>query len=66
MTASRIEAGLTVPLGYVGLTDSRTIAIEYDEFGDRRLAASIAAAEAAVDDLVDTLSGTGGGVAPAA
>lgn len=50
-----VEAGLTVPLGYVGLTDHRTIAIEYDEFGDDRLAASIAAAEAAVDALVDTL-----------
>lgn len=50
-----VEAGLTVPLRYIGLTDSRTIAVEYDEFGDDRLAASIASAEAAVDDLVDSL-----------
>ena len=53
-----VEPGLTVPLGYIGLTDSRTIAIEYDEFGDERLAASIAAAETAVDDLVEALCAT--------
>jgi FMN-dependent NADH-azoreductase len=53
-----VEVGLTVPLGYIGLTDSRTIAIEYDEFGDERLAASIAAAETAVDDLVEALCAT--------
>jgi FMN-dependent NADH-azoreductase len=59
-----VEAGLTVPLGYIGLTDSRTIAIEYDEFGDERLAASIAAAETAVDDLVDALGATEGWALP--
>lgn len=61
-----VEAGLTVPLGYIGLTDSRTIAIEYDEFGDERLDASIAAAETAVDDLVDTLCATERRALPAA
>jgi FMN-dependent NADH-azoreductase len=53
-----VEAGLTVPLGYIGLTDSRIIAIEYDEFRDERLADSIAAAETAVDELVDALCAT--------
>lgn len=52
-----VEAGLKVPLAYIGLQDSRTIAIEYDEFADERLAASIAAAEQSVDCLVDELSG---------
>lgn len=50
-----VEAGLKVPLAYIGLRDSNTVAIEYDEFGDVRLKASIAAAEAAVDHLVERL-----------
>lgn len=50
-----VEAGLKVPLGYIGITESHTIAVEYDEFRDERLAASLAAAEQAVDDLVDSL-----------
>ena len=48
-----VETGLKVPLGYVGVTESDTIAVEYDEFGDDRLAASIATAEMSVDRLVD-------------
>ncbi len=50
-----VEAGLAAPLNYIGLQDSHAIAIEYDEFGDQRLAASIAAAEQAVDALVERL-----------
>lgn len=50
-----VEAGLTVPLRYIGLATSDTVAIEYDEFADARLAASIAAAEHGVDRLVDRL-----------
>lgn len=50
-----VEAGLRVPLAYIGLTETHSVAIEYDEFGDERLVASIAAAEAAVDALVDKL-----------
>lgn len=53
-----VEASLQVPLGYVGLTDSHVIAIEYDEFADERLAASIATAEQATDKLVDDLVST--------
>ncbi|MEG8039370.1 hypothetical protein QP166_08460 [Sphingomonas sp. LR60] len=41
-----------MPLRYIGITQSDTIAVEYDEFGDDRLAASIAAAESTVDALV--------------
>lgn len=50
-----VEAGLRVPLAYIGLHDSDTVAIEYDEFSDERLAASITAAEAAVDRLVQRM-----------
>ena len=65
--ANLVEAGLKVPLRYIGLEASDTVAIEYDEFADTRLAASIAAAEHGVDRLVDRLlamPGMGGG-APA-
>lgn len=53
--ANHLEAALRTPLGYLGVTDVHEAAIEYDEFADARLAASIAAAEARVDDLVETL-----------
>jgi FMN-dependent NADH-azoreductase len=50
-----VEAGLKAPLAYIGLRDTDSIAIEYDEFADARLARSIAAAEGAVDALVDRM-----------
>ncbi|MFC5391543.1 FMN-dependent NADH-azoreductase [Bosea vestrisii] len=50
-----VERGLSVPMGYIGLTQTHSIAIEYDEFGDERLRASISAAETAVDNLVEEL-----------
>jgi FMN-dependent NADH-azoreductase len=53
--ANHLEPGLATPLGYLGVTDVHGAAIEYDEFADARLAASILAAEAAVDELVDRL-----------
>ena len=52
-----VEAGLKAPLAYIGLRDASSIAIEFDEFADERLARSIAAAESAVDALVDRLIG---------
>jgi FMN-dependent NADH-azoreductase len=51
-----VERGLSVPMSYIGLTQTHSIAIEYDEFGDERLRASILAAETAVDDLVEELA----------
>lgn len=54
--ANLVERGLSVPMGYLGLTDTHSIAIEYDEFADERLRASIAAAENAVDELVGKLA----------
>lgn len=50
-----VAPGLKVPLRYIGITHSHTVAVEYDEFGDDRLAASLAAAERAVDGLVEAL-----------
>jgi FMN-dependent NADH-azoreductase len=50
-----VESGVRDVFGYLGVTEFDSIAIEYDEFADERLKSSIAAAEAAVDDLVDRL-----------
>ena len=55
--ANFVEVGLKAPLAYIGLRDATSIAIEYDEFADERLARSIAAAEGAVDALVVRLIG---------
>jgi FMN-dependent NADH-azoreductase len=49
------EPHLRTAFGYIGITDLRGVAIEYDEFADERLARSIAEAEAGVDALVDRL-----------
>jgi FMN-dependent NADH-azoreductase len=51
-----VEASLKAPLAYLGIHDTNTIAIEYDEFADERLAASIAAAECSVDRLAQELA----------
>jgi FMN-dependent NADH-azoreductase len=49
---NHVEPGVMTPLHYIGITSVDQVAIEYDEFADGRLDASIAAAEAAVDALV--------------
>jgi FMN-dependent NADH-azoreductase len=51
-----VVPGLATPLAYLGITDLRTIAVEYDEFADERLAASLARADAAVDALAETIA----------
>lgn len=51
-----VTPSLAKPLAYLGITDVRTAAIEYDEFADDRLAASLARAETAVDALVETMA----------
>lgn len=51
-----VERGLSVPMAYLGLTEVHSAAIEYDEFADERLRASISAAETAVDALVAELA----------
>lgn len=51
-----VVPGLAKPLAYLGITDARSVAVEYDEFADERLAASLARAEAQVDALVDAIA----------
>ena len=54
--SNHVEAGIVTPLRYIGIDRFDRIAIEYDEFADERLKASIAAAEAEVDALVARLA----------
>ena len=54
---NHVEAGVRDVFSYLGVTDFDSMAIEYDEFADERLKSSIAAAELAVDELVDRLLG---------
>ena len=52
---NHVEGGVRDVLAYLGVTDFASVAIEYDEFRDARFEASVAAAEQAVDSLVDRL-----------
>lgn len=52
---NHVEAGVATPLRYIGIERMDAVAIEYDEFADERLQASILEAEARVDALVDRL-----------
>lgn len=54
--SNHVEAGVMTPLRYIGIETVDRVAIEYDEFADERLHASIAAAEGAVDALVMRLA----------
>ncbi|MDR0181922.1 FMN-dependent NADH-azoreductase [Lysobacter arvi] len=54
--SNHVEAGVLTPMRYIGIDLADSIAIEYDEFADQRLHASIAAAEAEVDALVQRLT----------
>lgn len=51
-----VETSLTIPLGYIGIDRHESVAIEYDEFADDRLTASIASAEARTDALAARLA----------
>jgi FMN-dependent NADH-azoreductase len=53
---NHVEAGVITPLRYIGIDTVDCVAIEYDEFADERLHASIADAEVAVDALVERLA----------
>ncbi|WP_437318297.1 FMN-dependent NADH-azoreductase [Sorangium sp. So ce385] len=52
---NHVEPSVRTAFGYIGITDVESVAIEYDEFADERLTASIARAELEVDALVDRL-----------
>ena len=53
---NHVEPAILTALAYLGISQSHTIAVEYDEFADERLAQSLADAEAVVDRLVEELS----------
>ena len=53
---NHVEAGVMTPLRYIGIDNVDCVAIEYDEFADERLHASIADTEVAVDSLVERLA----------
>ena len=57
-----MEPSIRSAFGYIGIHELQSVAIEYDEFADERLRASIARAESEVDQLVDRLL-TAGSVA---
>lgn len=54
---NHVESSVRTAFSYIGITEMRSIAIEYDEFADHRLIESIARAEHDVDLLVRELSG---------
>ena len=53
---NHVEPSITTALRYIGITDVHGAAVEFDEFGDQRLRASIVAAESHVEALVALLS----------
>lgn len=59
---NHVESSVRTAFSYMGITDVHTIAIEYDEFADDRLAESIESAEEAVDELAADLSRTAAGL----
>ncbi len=52
---NHVESGVRDVFAYLGVTEFDSVAIEYDEFADDRLKASIASAERAVDASADRL-----------
>lgn len=53
---NHVESSVRTAFSYIGITRMWSVAIEYDEFADRRLLESIASAEREVDRLVRELA----------
>jgi FMN-dependent NADH-azoreductase len=53
---NHVEASVRTAFAYIGITQSWSVAVEYDEFGDERLLASIERAEQELDRLVQRLT----------
>ncbi|AMO94734.1 FMN-dependent NADH-azoreductase 1 [Collimonas fungivorans] len=53
---NHVEPSIRSALSYIGINEVHSIAVEYDEFGDERLAASIAVAEAEIAGLVSRMN----------
>ncbi|MBX3560476.1 MAG: NAD(P)H-dependent oxidoreductase [Sphingomonas sp.] len=51
-----VETSLRVPLGFIGIAENWSVAVEWDEFSDRRVEESLTQAEAEIDALVDRLA----------
>ncbi|HEY8608307.1 MAG TPA: NAD(P)H-dependent oxidoreductase [Noviherbaspirillum sp.] len=56
---NHVERSIKTAFAYIGITEVHSVAVEYDEFADTRLQASIETAEAAVDTLVMQLAALG-------
>lgn len=56
-THNHVEPAVRTAFAYIGIDAVDSVAVEYDEFADTRLAASIAAAERSVDQLAAALAG---------
>ena len=54
---NHLEPHLRTAFGYIGITDFTSIAVEADEFADQRFARSLAAAETAIEELVQCMAG---------
>ena len=54
--ANHVEPAVSAAFAYIGITDVASAAVEFDEFGDERLADALAQAESRVDDLVKALA----------
>lgn len=55
--SNHVEASVKTAFAYIGLTDVRQVAAESDEFGDARQRDSLAQAHAAIERIVQELSG---------
>jgi FMN-dependent NADH-azoreductase len=53
---NHVEASVRTAFAYIGITQSWSVAVEYDEFGDERLQASLEQAEQEVNRLVPRLT----------
>lgn len=54
-THNHVESSIRTAFAYIGITQTCSVAVEYDEFADQRLVESIANAERGVDRLVREL-----------
>ncbi|MCZ4304468.1 NAD(P)H-dependent oxidoreductase [Zoogloeaceae bacterium G21618-S1] len=52
---NHVEPHVRTAFGYIGITDVTSVAVEYDEFADERLEASLREAEQRIDACVDAL-----------
>lgn len=52
---NHLEPHLRIAFGFIGIEDVRSVAVENEEFGGDRLAASVTRAQALVDTMVDAL-----------